>query len=173
MLPDEMLLVRLRAGDSAAFDALYERYERKLFGFCLRYVGNREAAEEIFHDAWLAVLAERETVILPGRFPAWLFRVARNLCLNRLRARRRSGEAFLAVETPAPDPADEASRRAVVASAASELPPRLADVYRLRADGMSYEEVAEALGIPVGTVRSRLHETVTALKRKVKSWDAT
>ena len=107
-------------------------------------------------------------------FKPWIFQVTRNLCLNRLRTRRR---ATAALEIVSRDPADarEQPNEAVEAKEASEalrgavaqLPPGLAEVYRLRAAGLSYEQMAETLKIPLGTIKSRLHEMVSRLKQEV------
>src|SRR4051812_12929861 len=72
--------------DKAAFDALYARYEKRLFGFILTFVGNRQDAEEIFHDVFLALLDRPADA--SGDLESWLFTVARNRALNRVRSRR-------------------------------------------------------------------------------------
>src|SRR5215207_7535815 len=172
-LSDEALYARLRQqGDMAAFDVLYGRYERRLFGFIRGYVQARPDAEEVFHDAFLQVLRSREVRFERGSFAAWIFKVGRNLALNRLRSGRRASDA--ATQLPPGDPptrADEAleagERADAVARAVAALPPGLAEVYRLRMSGMSYEEIAFALEIPLGTVKSRTHEMVARLKTGV------
>jgi RNA polymerase sigma-70 factor (ECF subfamily) len=159
----------------AAFDVLSGRYERRLFGFIRGYLPVRSDAEEVFHDAFLQVLRSREVRFERGSFAAWVFKVGRNLALNRLRSGRRASEA--AVLLPAGEPsvrADEAleagERVRAVAEAVAALPPGLAEVYRLRISGMSYEEIAFTLEIPLGTVKSRTHEMVARLKTGVVTW---
>ncbi len=160
MLPDELLYRRLREGDHRAFDALYDRYEKKLFGFALRYLGNRQEAEEIFHETFVTVLRSKEVSFAGGSFQAWLFQIARNLCLDRLRAakRRHAVGEELGFEPTLAAPS------AAVTRAADELPPLLGEVYRLRATGMSYDEMAVSLDIPVGTVKSRVHQMILTLR---------
>jgi RNA polymerase sigma-70 factor, ECF subfamily len=173
---DEALYARLRQeGDMAAFDVLYARYERRLFGFIRGYLQVRPDAEEVFHDAFLQVLRSREVRFERGSFAAWIFKVARNLALNRLRSSRRASDAVTDLppaEAPArADQALEAGERAdAVARAVAALPPGLAEVYRLRMSGMSYEEIAFTLEIPLGTVKSRTHEMVARLKTGVVTW---
>jgi RNA polymerase sigma-70 factor (ECF subfamily) len=177
MESDETLYARVRAGDLGAFDRLYQRYERRLFGFILLLVGQRAEAEEVLHDAFLGVLESREVRFTEASFSTWLYRVARNLCLNRLRARRRAAAAEADIEPPAaaPDAAERLERHqldAALAGAVARLSPALADVYRLRAAGLSYDEISGALDIPVGTVKSRMNQLVHQLQKEVEPWIA-
>ena len=171
---DEALFERLVAGDMRAFDGLYERFERPLFGFIRVQLGDATEAEDVLHEAFMAVLREREKARTLGSFRAWLFEVARNLCLNRVRARKRAGRALEAAThaaTPEPAGADQQFEQrqstAMLQRAVAELPQPLAEVYRLRASGLSYDEVAQVLKIPIGTVKSRMHEMVKRLQQEV------
>ena len=170
MESDEALYQRWIAGDLRAFDQLYARFERPLFGFVRAFIRDAGEAEDVLHEAFLAVLRERAQGI--RSFRSWIYEVTRHLCLNRVRSRKRAEKAVTAVEPPTAEPAaDEqldARRRAVrLESAVARLPASLAEVYRLRASGMSYDEVAAVLGVPVGTVKSRMHEMVSRLKEEV------
>jgi RNA polymerase sigma-70 factor (ECF subfamily) len=174
---DEALFQRLVAGDMSAFDRLYDRFERPLFGFIRVQLGDGGAseAEDVLHEAFMAVLRERHKVDHLRSFRAWLFEVARHLCLNRVRSRKRAerASAMVADSSVAATPrgaAEELERHeqtTLLERAVGRLPEALAEVYRLRATGMSYEEVAEILGIPVGTVKSRMHEMVKRLRQEV------
>jgi RNA polymerase sigma-70 factor, ECF subfamily len=171
---DEALFQRLCSGELAAFDRLYERYERPLFGFIRVQLGGGADAEDVLHEAFLAVLRQRA---MPGEvrsFRAWIHQVARNLCLNRVRSRNRAGRAVeavredIGVDEPTADHALERHEHAeMLRRAVARLPRSLSEVYRLRASGMSYEEVAGVLGVPVGTVKSRMHEMVKRLREEV------
>jgi RNA polymerase sigma-70 factor (ECF subfamily) len=171
---DEALYARLLRGELAAFDRLYERYERPLFGFLRAQLGDPAEAEDVFHEAFLAVLHAGGAGTELRSFRAWLFQVARNLCLNRVRARRRADralesvarEAQLPPAAPAAPPAgrDPAELHAAVA----RLPPALAEVYQLRARGLSYDELASILEIPIGTVKSRMHEMMKRLREEMQ-----
>jgi RNA polymerase sigma-70 factor (ECF subfamily) len=174
MRSDESLYEQLIGGDLAAFDALYERYERPLFGFIRRHVRDPAEAEEIFHEAFLALLREREQRRAVTSFRAWIYRVARNLCLNRLRSQRRADRAIarLAVEPAVDDAGPEASlvgREAHqrLQRAVSRLPEPLGELYALRAAGLSYEGLAEVLGVPIGTVKSRMNAMLTRLREEM------
>ncbi len=178
METDEALFDRLSGGDMRAFDRLYERYERPLFGFICVQIRDTHEAEDVLHEAFMAVLRERDTRQLRS-FRAWIFEVTRHLCLNRVRSRKRAGRALDTVardEYPVgvpPRPVDarealEQRERAVrLEGAVGRLPSTLAEVFRLRATGMSYEDVAGVLGVPEGTVKSRMNEMVKRLREEM------
>lgn len=175
MLSDEALLERLGHGDLGAFDRLYERYEGPLFAFILRMLSNRADAEEVLHDVFLALVRERRDERRVGAVRAWLYEVARNQCLNRLRSRRRASVALDVVArepvevAPAPDLGLAAlETTAALSAAVARLPPALAELYTLRARGLSYEELAAKLAIPIGTVKSRMHEMVARLREEMR-----
>jgi RNA polymerase sigma factor (sigma-70 family) len=170
---DERLYERARDGDLSAFDQLYARHERRLFGFILRLLGNRAEAEDVFHDVFLGVMTGPTARFDQAHFVSYLFRVARNACANRRRGQVRSERALgrLALEqepsTREEEVNDEESATAL-ARAAEGLPSALADVFALRASGLSYGEIADALDIPLGTVKSRMNAVVTNLKEVLK-----
>jgi RNA polymerase sigma factor (sigma-70 family) len=111
-------------------------------------------------------------------FKAWLYQVARHAAQNRIRSRSRGARAVavaafdptLAEPPRLPDRAIESEeRRAALARAVAGLPAPLAEVYRLRSGGASYDEIAIALEVPVGTVKSRMNELVHRLRSEVKA----
>jgi RNA polymerase sigma-70 factor (ECF subfamily) len=182
METDEALIHRVRAGDMAAFDRLYERYETRLFAYVRGLVRDRRDAEEIFHDAFLAALKDATTEFDDGGFRAWLFRVARNLSLNRVRASGR--HARLVVESVGAEGAeakvaaradDEIEVRelgAALGAAVERLPPPLGELYQLRSNGLSYEQIAGVVDVPLGTVKSRMHQLVQTLRKELEPWTA-
>jgi len=178
MLSDEALYRDLVGGNIAAFDQLYRRYEGCLFGFILRQLGDRGEAEDVFHEAFMAVLRERRTQRELVSFKAWIFEVARNLCKNRQRSQRRAARAF---ETEARTPALQSHPEAIALSreapaalqrAVAKLPEALAQLYDLRTSGLSYDEIAHVLDVPLGTVKSRMHEMVGRLREEIAPWTA-
>lgn len=175
---DESLFRALLDGDLRAFDTLYERYEAPLFGFLRRQLDDAAEAEDVLHEAFLAVLRERDAGRSARSFKAWLFQVARHLCLNRVRTRQRSAKATDGVaqvmaldqRTAHPEQALEHRQTAdALKQAVAKLPAPLSELYHLRAGGLSYEELSDVLGVPLGTVKSRLHELVKRLKDEVAS----
>jgi RNA polymerase sigma-70 factor, ECF subfamily len=170
---DEDLVRRYLSGDRAAFAALVERHERRVYNLALRMTGREEDARDATQDAFLTVLRKLSSFRGEAAFTTWLHRVTINACYDLLRKRQRSpllerGDDDLpAVEPPpAPDPADESSLSIDVRAALMQVPEDfravmiLHDVHDLR-----QEEVAAILGVPIGTVKSRLHRGRVALAR--------
>jgi RNA polymerase sigma-70 factor (ECF subfamily) len=179
MRTDETLYLDLLAGDMAAFDELFRRYEGRLFGYILRQLGDHGEAEEVLHEAFMAVLKARRADRQLASFRAWIFQVARNLCSHRLRSRRRGARA-LQIEARSSDATVDAEQLlnlqaipVALERAVERLPEPLAQLYRLRASGLSYDEIAEALGVPLGTVKSRMHEMIVRLRKEMQPWIAT
>ena len=170
LVSDETLYTKARAGDLGAFDQLYGRYERRLFAFILRSLGNRSDAEEVFHDVFVGVMSGAAAEFPQARFVAWIFRMARNACANRLRRIHRgyaAAERLGADEAVEPGPEDRLlhdERATALAAAAGRLPEALADVFALRTSGLSYDEIADALEIPIGTVKSRMSSLIAHLR---------
>src|SRR5512142_2683629 len=105
---DEALYQRWAAGDLRAFDRLYARFERPLYGFVRAYIRDASEAEDVLHEAFMAVLRERRKDI--KSFRAWVFEVTRHLCLNRVRSKKRAARAVnevSAMEVPSPRPDEQ------------------------------------------------------------------
>lgn len=178
MVSDEALYERLLRGELCAFDALYARYEGPLYGFIRKQLRQRQEAEDVLHETFLALLRQRAQGRAATSLRAWLYQVARHLCLNRARAGHRATRALAAAattpaaESVAPDrellerERAESLRRAVAA-----LPAPLGELYALRAGGLSYGELAQVLGVPLGTVKSRMHELVNRLRQELRRGD--
>jgi len=171
---DEVLYQRIWAGDLRAFDALYRRYELRLFGFLVRMVHNHHDAEDLFHEAFLSVLRSRQVTLDRASFATWLYRIARNAALNHLRTQRRRSAAHASSESlsaSAHAVADEALSQnetaAQLGRAVDALPAALSEVYRLRTAGLSYEEMAARLGLPLGTVKSRMNQMTSRLQAQL------
>ena len=170
---DEALLEAWCAGELRAFDLLYARFEGPLFGFIHRQLGGAQAdAEDVLHQVFLSVL-EAGRAKRVQRVRPFLFQVARNACLNHARGSKRGDVALKRAQWDAapgelPDVllAGKQTARALH-EALARMPSTLSEVYALRAAGLSYEEVAGVLQVPVGTVKSRLHELVSRLREEL------
>ena len=166
---DSELLVRVGERDRAAFEELYHRYVRSIMGLALRRLRDRgraeDAVQEIFAAVWRSAASYR-----PERGPAapWLYAVARNAIIDRMRARNEQPTAE-APEVPSgePNPLERAERSYVswrVHRALEELPEKEREVIELAYwSGMSQSEVAEYLHIPLGTVKTRTRSALTRL----------
>jgi RNA polymerase sigma factor (sigma-70 family) len=177
---DEALYARVKDGDLSAFDTLYERYETRLFGFLLSLLRNRADAEDVFHEAFLRALKSREIVFeRAGGFRTWLYRIARNLALNHHRGAGRGERALMKLVKPdardvpgVDDRIAEAERLAALDGAVLRLPEPLSEIFHLRSSGLSYEEMADVLEIPMGTLKSRMNQMVTHLREELRPWTA-
>lgn len=179
MVSDESLCAALLGGDLRAFDTLYARHERPLFAFIRRHLADTAEAEDVLHEAFLAILKDRLAASRAASFRAWLFQVARHLCLNRLRTAKRADRAMAteavaeggggvpAVSMPAEALLVERERGAALEDAVARLPSELGALYQLRASGMSYEELAQVLAVPLGTVKSRMHTMIARLREEL------
>jgi RNA polymerase sigma-70 factor, ECF subfamily len=182
---DAVLVLRARAGDEAAFAGLVRRYERALFNYIRRIVGNAADAEDLFQDVFLRVFSNLNGFDVKKPFRPWLYRIATNRCRDHLRYRKlrrtlslsyapEAGVATLAERVPAsnPDPsvaAAEGELQERLEGALAALPLKHRTVFIMaRYDGMPYEEIAASLGIPVGTVKSRMNKAVRDLTRAVE-----
>src|SRR5947199_7313104 len=170
------LLARLRAGEPRAFEELVIAYQHRVFGVALRMLGSRAEAEEIAQEVFLR--AHRAIAEFRGeaRLGTWLYAIASRLCLNRLASPDRRvarGDAALAdVPAATPDAAAAAERAeldAALRAAIAGLPEDRRPVLVLRdVEGLAYEQIAEALALDPGTVRSRLHRARMQRKEKLE-----
>jgi RNA polymerase sigma factor (sigma-70 family) len=171
---DDALLVRVAGGDAAALAALYRRYGGRLLGYLQRYAGDRTVAEEILQDTLLAVWRSAPRYARRSSVRTWLFGVARRQAHNRLRVQEPATlplDGLAGRADPAPGPAEWAiasAQGAAIAEAFAALAPRHREVLALAfAARMPHGEIAEVLGVPVGTVKSRLHHARAALARSL------
>lgn len=168
---DEELVVALRRGHLAAFDALYDRYERRLYGYIRRLIADPCAAEDLFQEVFLTVLRDRTFDPARGRFAAWLFMVARNRCLAEIRrARTREGLQGEVEARWVPASPESFERRfsdaTRVHAAIAALPEGERQLILLKQLGeLTYREIASLLGVAEGTIKSRLHAATAAFRR--------
>jgi len=166
---------RLRAGDPGAFEELVRAYQHRVFGVAVRMLGNAAEAEEIAQEVFLRVHRSVGEFRGEAKLSTWLYAITSRLCLNRLasaeRRHRRAGAEALA-DVPASDTGgglehdevETALRQAIAA-----LPEERRIVVVLRdVEGLSYDEIATALNLEPGTVRSRLHRARLDLKAKLE-----
>jgi RNA polymerase sigma-70 factor (ECF subfamily) len=154
-----------QGGDRDALDQLLRRHYDRLYGLCRRLAGEESDALDACQEALIAIARGLSRFDGRSSFSTWTYRVATNACLDELRRRRRRPLPAPPLEIAAGgDLAAEAITRLDVDAALAQLPPeyRAAVVLRDLA-GLSYEEIAETLSVPVGTVRSRIARGRAAL----------
>ncbi len=185
---DEQVFEAFRGDDPSAYRELIERHHDDLLRFLTRMVGDRAAAEDIFQETFLQIHISAATFDTSRRFRPWLFTIAANKARDYLRKKIRRktvelsapirksepGASFvdlLEVDVPPPDEAlDLSERDEMVQKALDQLGPALREVLLLAYfQRMSYAQIAEDLGIPLGTVKSRMHSAVAAFAR---SWQS-
>jgi RNA polymerase sigma-70 factor, ECF subfamily len=184
VVTDEDLVARARTKDFTAFEQLVDRYEDKIFRLAFRFVRNETEAKEIVQDTFLLVWRKLDTFKGDSQFGSWLYRVATNTALMRLRAQRRHpeisteelpidyldnyGQLPAAGENWAKRPDDELQSdelRRRIQKAVDELPEIYRTVFIIRdVEGLSTEETAEVLEISIPTVKTRLHRARLALR---------
>lgn len=182
---DEQLLLEYRqSGNRELFSQLVKRYERELFSYLCRFLGNPEMAEDAFQSAFLQVHLKCEQFEEGRRFRPWLYTIATNQAIDAQRRQKRHNVLSLdssgrssdddeicrlvnLLESEESDPFDHAERNEKcesVRQTLSNLPESMTAVVQLvYYQGMKYREAAEVLDIPVGTVKSRLHAAISKL----------
>ena len=165
-LDDAVLWSRARSGDSEAFGMLFERHGRTIYNYCFRRVGSWSVAEDLVSIVFLEAWRRVDKPLPSGKELPWLFGIATNVVRNRRRSERRYAAALRRVSQLRSEPsfADDSDERiddeelmGRALALLARLPRREQEVFALCAwSGLSYEDAAVALEIPVGTVRSRL-----------------
>jgi len=177
-VPDTQLLTLLSAGDLDAASALYDRYAPMLLALSLRIVRDRAEAEDVLHDAFVTI-HDRAPQYSPdrGSVVAWLVTLVRNLSIDRTRRRDRRGVILrrVAGEDPRaaqPDPEallSDASTHARVRRALGRLPDVQRETLEVTFfEGLSYPEIAEREGVPLGTVKSRAARALASLREALE-----
>lgn len=187
---EELILEYRETEDRELYASLVYRYERELFSYLRRYLGNAEMAEDVFQTTFLRVHLKCQQFEAGRRFRPWLYTIATNAAIDAKRRNKRHqnvsldtprmqdsedvGRLINLLESDDPDPSNtalEAERGRLVRKALSQLPESMNVVIQLvYYQGMKYREAAEVLDVPVGTVKSRLH---AAIARLTDVWNQT
>ena len=161
-------VLQLRRGDLDALTALMARYQNRLYRYLLRIVRERAEAEDLFQQTWLRVAQKIQSFDPRRNFDAWLFTLARNLALDHLRrVRPESLDEPLSENFPIDtlDRAIEEQRASRLIAAMNEIPVAFREVLTLRfEEEMKLEEIAEIQGVPLSTVKSRLHRSMDRIR---------
>jgi len=169
---DSSLVRRYLQGDAAAFSALVQRHERRMYNVALRILGRDEDARDATQDAFLTALRKLDQFRGDAAFSTWMHRVTVNACYDILRKRARQPMLHAVTEEgfapepgpPIPDHADRVAGTTDVERALAEVAMEFRVVLVLHdVQDMAYEDIARTLEIPLGTVKSRLHRGRVAL----------
>lgn len=178
---EQILLERSKAGDVAAFETLIEAYQKKIFNLAFRMIGNYDDAGDLAQEALIRVYKSIAGFKEQSSFSTWVYRITTNVCLDEIRKRKNKkvlsldeeiqvedGEMQRQIESddPLPDEVFEREElRQIINKAIETLPEEQRTVIMLRdLQGLSYDEIADILDCPGGTVKSRINRARQALK---------
>ncbi len=181
---DQQLVERVQQGDARAFDMLVLKYQHKIFGLISRYVSDADEVQDVAQEAFIKAYRALPKFRGDSQFYTWLYRIAVNTAKNHLVSRSRrppgsdvevedaeyyeGGGALRDIETPE-NALFGAELREVVNDAIAGLPDDLRTAVTLREfDGLSYEDIADIMDCPVGTVRSRIFRAREAIDARVR-----
>jgi RNA polymerase sigma-70 factor (ECF subfamily) len=180
-MEDGLLIERAQRGDRSAIDALIRKYEQRAYQYAFRLTSQPEEAADVVADAFVRVYVALQNFKGQSAFTTWLYRILTN-CFLDLRKRERTrrtmslevalqteeGDLERQIEDPSPTPdlqAERSERESAVESAVARLPEyQRAMIVMYHSEGLAYEEIAEALDLPIGTVKSRLNRARLSLR---------
>lgn len=159
---DIALVERYVGGDLTAFDELIARHQSRVFGICLRMLKDRHDAFDATQDTFVTLFRKADRYRAEAAFTTWLYRVTTNVCYDHLRRQQRKRTESLPDHVDPKDPQGEdafasADLRPAITDALAALQPEFrAAVILVDLEGMALDSAAETLGVPVGTVKSRV-----------------
>jgi RNA polymerase sigma-70 factor, ECF subfamily len=176
----ETLIQRCLQGDQHAWDLIVRRYWRKVFNVAYKFVGKHDEAEDLTQDIFLKIFKSLDTFDRRANFQTWLISVSRNLCIDHYRSVRKERETIdrgvdaseLAPASPDAGPIaalEQRDRVVLLRQALAALPETLRTAVLLRdIQELSYQEIADRLRLPEGTVKSRINRGRTELARQIR-----
>jgi RNA polymerase sigma-70 factor (ECF subfamily) len=176
----ESLIQRCLKGDQLAWEAIVRQYRRKVFNVAYKFVGRHDEAEDLTQDIFLKIFKSLETFDRRANFQTWLISVSRNLCIDHYRSVRKERETIdrdvdaneLSPLSHDPGPVaalEQQDRVQLLREAMSALPDTLRTAVLMRdIQELSYQEIADKLRLPEGTVKSRINRGRTELARQIR-----
>src|SRR5580704_13434378 len=182
---ERKLIERCKNGDRQAFDTLIRAYEKRVYNLAYRLCGHYDEANDISVDAFMRVYQALKLFRGDANFSTWLFRIVTNVYLDRRKRSRNKQHLSLEeyieleensvarqIEDPAPTPgmaAEEHERHDILQRAIAALPDyQRAMIVLYHTEGLAYDEIAEVLNLPIGTVKSRLNRARLTLREKLE-----
>jgi RNA polymerase sigma-70 factor (ECF subfamily) len=176
----DALIRRCLKGDQLAWEAVVRQYRRKVFNVAYKFVGKHDEAEDLTQDIFLKIFKSLDTFDRRANFQTWLISVSRNLCIDHYRSVRKERETIdretdtAELATPAPGQSqiaalEQRDRVELLREALASLPKTLRTAVLMRdLQELSYHEIAVALHLPEGTVKSRINRGRSELARQIK-----
>jgi RNA polymerase sigma-70 factor, ECF subfamily len=153
---DRKIIERVLKGDTDAFNLLVRQWEKPIYNFIVRMIGDREEAMDLCQESFMKAYRELETLKDLDRFSAWLYRIAHNTCFSKLR--KDQGKTFVELEPGTRATRSPIESRLAVEKALQQLPEDQREVVVLKVfQNLKFEEIAVVQGAPVSTVKSRLY----------------
>jgi RNA polymerase sigma-70 factor (ECF subfamily) len=178
--PTDQIIERCLNGDQAAWETIVRLYWRKVFNIAYKFVGRHDQAEDLTQDVFLKLYKSLDTFDRRANFQTWLISVSRNLCIDHYRSVRKERETInrdvdpadvtpVAAETAADKKLEQRDRVALLRVALDKLAPTLRTAVMLRdIQELTYQEIADRLNLPEGTVKSRINRGRTELARQIQ-----
>ena len=176
---DEQLMAKAAAGSDTAFEELYRRYARRLKGFFfLQLGGDEELAADATHDVFLRAYEARDRYQEGRRVDTWLFTIAYNICRNHYRSNAYEAQLLATLDAePLADQQievqlDQTALDEALTQVLDELPAPLHQIFSLHyQEELTIPQIAEIVGVPEGTIKSRLHKTMNIIRKKLKKYE--
>jgi len=171
---DKELMEKVKSDETFAFNILVDRYKVKLFNLIYRLLQNKEEAEDILQETFLRVYRERQSYDPTYSFSTWIYTIALNLCRNELKRRKKFRFFGLDLikdnrEYAISEVKNTNGLSSVLEKAILSLPVKYRTAFLLRdVNELSYEEVSQSLGIPLGTVKSRVNRARLMLRDRLR-----
>lgn len=179
---DEELITRFQQGDIYAFDLIVKRYKQQLLNFVFRFLNNREQAEDVVQETFLRVYRKRNAYKQVAKFSTWIYTIAGNLARTELRKRKRrqlfslsdigmeEKDYEIASDEFNPEKyTNTVMHEQIIQREINKLSVKFREVIILRdIQGLAYEEIAEIIKVPLGTVKSRVNRARLRLQEKLR-----
>src|SRR5687768_950258 len=179
-LASDEIIERCLNGDQAAWEAIVRLYWRKVFNVAYKFVGRHDMAEDLTQDVFLKLYKSLDTFDRRANFQTWLISVSRNLCIDHYRSVRKERETInrdvdaadlhpVSHDTAADAKLEQRDRVVLLRQALDKLAPTLRTAVMLRdIQELTYQEIADQLHLPEGTVKSRINRVRTELARQIQ-----
>jgi RNA polymerase sigma-70 factor (ECF subfamily) len=167
--PEAALIRAASDGDAVAFERLVRHLQDHVWRFLCHFLGDHALAEDVAQETFLRVYRRLPTYQARAKFSTWVFQIARNAGVDALRSRARRDRLVTAVPPPAPSTPAPAGTTEVAEAVASLRPKPKEALLLVEVYGLTYQEAADVLGVPEGTVKSRVHQA----RRDLTAWLAS